>query len=189
MEDSARGWTIEVDAPGARAIFERVDRAIAATERLNRLPYADQDAIRAAWAELTDCEAQPGFRLIPPVYSDQGVNIRVGRDVFINQGCTLNDIGGIRIGDEVFIGPRVSLISSGHPVDPARRRRQIFAAPIVIERGAWLCAGATVLHGVTVGEDSVVAAGAVVTRDVPAGVVVGGVPARVLRPVRPDERP
>jgi len=83
----------------------------------------------------------------------------------------------------------VNLISSGHPVDPARRRRQIFAAPIVIERGAWLCAGATVLHGVTVGEDSVVAAGAVVTRDVPAGVVVGGVPARVLRPVRPGECP
>jgi acetyltransferase-like isoleucine patch superfamily enzyme len=117
--------------------------------------------------------------LIPPVYSDQGVNIRVGRNVFINHNCTLNDIGGITIGDEVFIGPRI---------DPAFRRRQIVAAPIAIERGVWLCTGATVLHGVTVGEDSVVAAGAVVTRDVPAGVVVGGVPARVLRSVRPEDR-
>jgi acetyltransferase-like isoleucine patch superfamily enzyme len=188
MHDAALGWSMEVRAPEARPIFEQVNRAIALTERLNRLPYADQDAIRAAWAELTGTEIDATFRLIPPVYCDQGVNIRLGRNVFINQGCTLNDIGDITIGDEVFIGPRVSLITSGHPVDPALRRRQIVAAPIVIERGVWLCTGATVLHGVTVGEDSVVAAGAVVTRDVPSGVVVGGVPARVLRSVWPDER-
>src|SRR3954453_19261841 len=177
----ADGWSMEVRAPEARPIFERVERAIALTERLNRLPYADQDAIRAAWAELTHTEVDPTFRLVPPVYSDQGVNIRVGRDVFINHNCILNDIGGITIGDEVFLGPRVSLISSGHPIDPAFRRRRITAAPITIERGVWLCAGATVLHGVTVGENSVVAAGAVVTHDVPPGVVVGGVPGRVLR--------
>ncbi len=188
MDEGARGWSMEVRAPEARPVFERVGRAIALTERLNRLPYADQDAIRAAWAELTNAAIDPTFRLIPPVYSDQGVNIRVGRDVFINHDCTLNDIGGITIGDEVLIGPRVSLITSGHPVDPALRRRRIVAAPIAIERGVWLCAGATVLHGVTVGEDSVVAAGAVVTRDVPAGVVVAGVPARVLRSVTPDDR-
>jgi acetyltransferase-like isoleucine patch superfamily enzyme len=181
------GWSMDVRSPEARPIFERVGVAIARTERLNRLPYADQDAIRAAWAELTATEPDPTFRLIPPVYSDQGVNIRVGRDIFVNQNCTLNDIGGITIGDEVFVGPGVSLISSGHPVDPARRRSEITAAPIVIERGVWLCAGATVLQGVTVGEGSVVAAGAVVTRDVPAGVVAAGVPARVLRPVRPEE--
>jgi acetyltransferase-like isoleucine patch superfamily enzyme len=179
---------MDVRAPEARAIFEQVNRAIALTEQLNRLAYADQDAIRAAWAQLTNSELDPTFRLIPPVYSDQVVNICVGRDVFINHNCTLNDIGGITIGDEVFIAPRVSLITSGHPLDPACRRRQITAAPIVIKRGVWVCTGATVLHGVTVGEDSVVAAGAVVTRDVPAGVVVGGVPARVLRQVRPDDR-
>jgi acetyltransferase-like isoleucine patch superfamily enzyme len=188
MNVPARGWSMEVRAPEARPVFDRVNSAIAITERLNRLPYADQDAIRAAWAELTDSEIDPTFRLIPPVYSDQGINIRVGRNVFINQNCTLNDIGGITIGDEVFIGPRVSLISSGHPVDPAFRRSHIVAGPIAIESGAWLCAGATVLHGVTIGEGSVVAAGAVVTRDVPAGVLVGGTPARVLRSVSPDER-
>ena len=179
---------MDVRAPEARPVFDQVGRAIARTERLNRLPYADQDAIRAAWAELTNSDVDPTFRLIPPVYSDQGVNIRVGRDVFINHSCTLSDIGGITIGDEVLIASRVSLITSGHPIDPDARRRQIVAAPIVIERGVWLCTGATVLHGVTVGEDSVVAAGAVVTRDVPAGVLVAGVPARVLRPVRPDDR-
>jgi acetyltransferase-like isoleucine patch superfamily enzyme len=188
MDDGGRGWSMDVRAPEARAVFDQVNRAIEMCERLNRIPYADQDAIRAAWAELTNTEIDPTFRLIPPVYSDLGINIRVGRDVFINQNCTLSDIGGITIGDEVFIASRVSLITSGHPVDPAFRRRQITAAPIVIERGVWICTGATVLHGVTVGEDSVVAAGAVVTSDVPAGVVVGGVPARVLRSVRPDDR-
>ncbi len=180
---------LDVRASETRPIFDQVPRAIAQTERLNRLPYADQDAIRAAWAELTRSEPDPTFRLIPPVYSDQGINIRLGRNVFINQNCTLNDIGGITIGDDVFIGPRVSLISSGHPTDPARRRSHITAGPIVIGRGVWLCAGATVLHDVTVGADSVVAAGAV-TRDVPAGVVVGGVPARILRDVAADvDRP
>src|SRR3954467_9626350 len=105
MDDRADGWSMEVRAPEARRIFERVNRAIAIAERLNRLPYADQDAIRAAWAELTGTQVDATFRLIPPVYSDQGVNIRVGRDVFVNHSCTLNDIGGITIGDEVFVGP------------------------------------------------------------------------------------
>jgi acetyltransferase-like isoleucine patch superfamily enzyme len=188
MGGADRGWAMDVRAPEARQIFEQVPRAIALTERLNRLPYSDQDGIREVWAQLTGSPPDPTFRLIPPAYSDQGVNIRIGRNVFINQNCTLNDIGGITIGDEVFIGPRVSLISSGHPIDPEFRRSQITAGPIVIERGVWLCAGATVLQDVTVGADSVVAAGAVVTRDVPTSVVVGGVPARVLRSVRPDDR-
>src|SRR4051794_2251007 len=100
MEDAARGWSLEVRAAEARPIFDRVGSAIAITERLNRLPYADQDGIRAAWAELTNSAVDPTFRLIPPVYSDQGINICLGRDVFINQNCTLNDIGGITIGDE-----------------------------------------------------------------------------------------
>jgi hypothetical protein len=82
-----------------------------------------------------------------------------------------------------MIGPRVSLLTSGHPLDPGRRRRQIVAAPIVIERGAWIGAGATVLQGVTVGSDAVVAAGAVVTRDVPPRTLVAGVPAQVLRKI------
>lgn len=82
-----------------------------------------------------------------------------------------------------MLGPNVQLISSGHPTDPLRRRREITAAPIVIEPGVWVGAGATVLHGGTVGEDAVIAAGAVVTRDVPARTVVAGVPARRLRDV------
>ena len=173
----------------SRALYGRVQRAVGLTERLNRIAYADREALRAAWNELTGADVDEAFHLIPPLYSDHGLNIRVGRKVFINQACVLNDIGGIDIGDDVMIGPRVSLLTSGHPLDPERRRRQIVAAPIVIERGVWLGAGATVLQGVTVGADAVVAAGAVVSRDVPPRTLVAGVPARVVREIAAGEGP
>jgi acetyltransferase-like isoleucine patch superfamily enzyme len=181
--------SIHGGTPESRDLSGRIQRAIGLTERLNRIPFAERDAIRQAWSELTGTTVDATFSLIPPVYSDHGLSIRVGRNVFINQGCTLNDIGGIEIGDDVMIGPRVSLITSGHPLDPNQRRKQIVAAPIVIHRNVWLGAGAMVLQGVTVGEDSVVAAGAVVTRDVPPGTLVAGVPAQVLRPMSADDRP
>lgn len=165
----------------SQALQARIRTAIERCERLNRLAYGDAGAVRAAWSELTGQAVDESFRLIPPVRSDHGLNIRVGRKVFINHGCTLNDIGGIDIGDEVLLGPNVSLLTSGHPVEPAQRTRRITAAPIVIGRNVWVAAGATVLQGVTVGADSVVAAGAVVTRDVPAATLVAGVPARVVR--------
>jgi acetyltransferase-like isoleucine patch superfamily enzyme len=184
----AEVW-IHGGTPESRDLSGRIQRAIGLTERLNRIPFAERDAIRQAWSELTGTTVDATFSLIPPVYSDHGLSIRVGRNVFINQGCTLNDIGGIEIGDDVMIGPRVSLITSGHPLDPKQRRKQIVAAPIVIQRNVWLGAGAMVLQGVTVGEDSVVAAGAVVTRDVPPGTLVAGVPAQVLRPMSADDRP
>ena len=181
--------SFDAGTPESRELYGRIQRAIGLTERLNRIPLAEADAIRAAWSELTGVAVDPTFSLIPPVYSELGLNIRVGRNVFVNQGCTLNDIGGIEIGDDVLIGPGVRLISSGHPLDPARRRRRIVGAPIVVGRNVWLAAGATVLQGVTVGEDSVVAAGAVVTRDVPPATLVAGVPARVVRPIGADDRP
>lgn len=164
-------------------MYAGVQRAIRLTEQLNRIPYDDRDALREAWIELTGVPVDATFHLIPPLYSDHGLNIRVGRNVFINQACILNDIGGIEIADDVMIAPRVSLLTAGHPLDPERRRRQVVAAPIVIERNVWLGAGATILQGVTVGQDAVVAAGAVVTHDVPPRTLVAGVPAQVLREI------
>src|SRR3954471_5725470 len=141
-EISVHGGTQE-----SRDLYGRIQRAIALTERLNRIPFAEPEAIREAWSELTGAPVDPTFSLIPPVYSEHGLSIRVGRNVFVNQGCTLNDIGGIEIGDDVLIGPRVSLISSGHPLDPTQRRRQIVAAPIVIQRNVWLPGRAPALGG------------------------------------------
>lgn len=121
--------------------------------------------------------------LAPPFYTTGGADITIGRDVFINQNCTMYDLGGIEIGDEVMIGPNVNLITSGHPVAPSQRRSAVVAAPIKIGRNVWIGAGATIIGGVTIGEHSVVAAGSVVTRDVPPNTLVGGNPAKRIRSI------
>jgi acetyltransferase-like isoleucine patch superfamily enzyme len=122
----------------------------------------------------------PSFWLLPPFYTDFGKNIRVGRNVFINHACEFMDRGGITIGDDVLIGPKVNLVTINHPLDPATRR-STYCAPIHIKKGAWLGASVSVMPGVTIGENAVVAANAVVTSDVPDGAVAGGIPARVIR--------
>jgi acetyltransferase-like isoleucine patch superfamily enzyme len=121
--------------------------------------------------------------LIPPFYTTGGVDIRVGHNVFVNQNCTFYDLGGLDIADDVMIGPNVSIITSGHPIEPSQRRACVIAKPIVIERNAWIGAGATIIGGVTISENSVVAAGSVVTKDVPPNTLVGGNPARVIRSI------
>ncbi|MSW51761.1 MAG: sugar O-acetyltransferase [Actinobacteria bacterium] len=166
-----------------RRTIDGVGRAFACCEALNRLPYADQDGIRRAWAELTGRRTPARLRLVPPLHSDHGLGLRVGSDVFVNHGCTLNDMGGIEVGDRTMLGPNVSLLTSGHPLPVAERRDGIVVAPIRVGADVWIGAGATVLGGVDVGDGAVVAAGAVVTRDVPPGTLVAGVPARVVRDV------
>ncbi len=162
-------------------MYADIQRAWKLTHRLNALVPGDFDAMRAALGELTGQELDASVRVLPPFHTDVGYNVRFGRNVFVNHGCTAMDLGGIDIGDDVMIGPNVHLISSGHPLDPAIRRSQITTAPIRIGRGVWIAAGAMVLQGVAVGDDAVVAAGAVVTKDVPPRTLVAGVPARVVR--------
>lgn len=160
-----------------------IRRAMVLTARLNRLTYDDADEVRALFSELIGHAVDDGFLLIPPFYTTGGPNMRVGRNVFINQNCTFYDLGGIDIADDVMIGPNVSLITSGHPTHPAERRDGVVAKPIVVERNVWIAAGAIVIGGVTIGENAVVAAGAVVTKDVPPNTLVGGNPARVIRSI------
>ena len=158
-------------------------RAMAITAAMNRLTFNDADEVRALFSELIGKKVDDSVLLIPPFYTTGGVDIRVGRNVFINQNCTFYDLGGLDIADDVMIGPNVSLITSGHPIAPSRRRDGVIAKPIAIGRNVWIAAGATVIGGVTVGENSVVAAGSVVTRNVPPNTLVGGNPARVIRSI------
>jgi acetyltransferase-like isoleucine patch superfamily enzyme len=181
MPNHDRTMFIQRRTPESVAMVTNVRRAMAITPVLNRLTYADAEEIRAVFGDLIGTPVDDGFMLIPPFYTTHGIDIRVGRNVFINQNCTIYDLGGVDIGDDVMIGPNVSIITSGHPLEPSRRRSGVTAAPIVIGRNVWIAAGATIIGGVTVGENSVVAAGAVVTRDVPPNVLVAGVPATVIR--------
>ncbi|WP_161815498.1 sugar O-acetyltransferase [Steroidobacter agaridevorans] len=172
--------------PESAAMVANTKRAMAITARLNRLTFNDAGEVRTLFSELIGQQVDESLLLIPPFYTAHGNEIRVGRNVFINQNCTFYDLGGLDIADEVMIGPNVSIITTGHPLEPSQRRAVTIGKPIVIERNAWIATGATIIGGVTVGENSVVAAGSVVTKDVPPNTLVGGNPARVIRPVGDD---
>jgi acetyltransferase-like isoleucine patch superfamily enzyme len=181
MPNDERTKVIHRRTPESAAMLANVKRAMAITAKLNRLTFNDADEIRALFSELTGKKVDESFMLIPPFYTSGGDEIRVGRNVFVNQNCTFYDLGGLDIADEVMIGPNVSLITAGHPLEPSQRRAATLGRPIVIERNVWIAAGATIIGGVTVGENSVVAAGSVVTKNVPPNTLVGGNPARVIR--------
>ncbi|NTX32447.1 sugar O-acetyltransferase [Burkholderia pyrrocinia] len=183
MANDDRTTIIPRRTPQSAAMVAEVKRAMAITARLNRLTFDDVADVRASFSELIGTQVDDGFVLIPPFHATGGAGMKIGRNVFVNQNCTFYDLGGLAIGDDVMIGPNVSLITSGHPVEPSRRRDFVVAKPIAIERNVWIGAGATIIGGVTVGENSVVAAGAVVTKDVPPNTLVGGNPATVIRSI------
>lgn len=183
MANDDRTTIIPGRTPASAAMVAEIKRAMAIAARINRLTFDDAAEVRALFGELIGTPVDDGFVLIPPFHATGGTGMKLGRNVFVNQNCTFYDLGGLAIGDDVMIGPNVSLITSGHPVAPSRRRDFVVAKPIVIERNVWIGAGATIVGGVTVGENSVVAAGAVVTRDVAPNVLVGGNPAAVIRSI------
>ena len=118
---------IHSKTPDSAAMLANVKRAMAITARLNRLTFDDADKIRALFSQLIGKEVDESFLLIPPFYTAGGDEIRVGRHVFINQNCTFYDLGGLDIADDVMIGPNVSIITTGHPLNPRS------AAPLQLE--------------------------------------------------------
>lgn len=175
------GKLIETRSPQFRELFERVKLATRLSSKLSQFSLDDHEAIRAAFEELIGKPVGDPFYLIPPFYTDYGLNITVGRACFIGHECAFTGHAAIDIADEVMIAHKVNLVTAGHPLKPDERRRYLTAAPIRIEHNVWIGAAATVLPGVTIGADAVVAAGAVVTHDVPPATLVAGVPAKVIR--------
>jgi len=144
--------------------------------------YHEPAELRRLFSELTGRPVDGSFCLFPPFYTDCGKNITVGKNVFINSGCRFQDQGGIIIGDNAFIGHNAVLATLDHGLSPSDRS-SMYPARIVIGENVWLGANVTVLKGVTIGDNAVVAAGAVITQDVPANMVVGGVPAKAIKSV------
>lgn len=130
----------------------------------------------------TGQEIDETFGLFPPFYTDRGKNMHIGKHVFINAGCKFQDQGGIYIGDGALIGHNAVLATLNHNPDP-EKRQNLLPAPIHIGKNVWIGANVTVLPGVTIGDDAIVAAGAVVTRNVEAKTVVAGVPAKLIKRV------
>lgn len=141
---------------------------------------ADLNEIRKLLSEIIGSTIDSTTVVFPPFQINYGKNTKIGKNVFINFDCTFLDLGGITIDDNAMIAPKVSLLSEGHPISP-EERRSLTAKPIHIKQNAWIGANATILQGVTIGENSVVAAGAVVSSDVSDNTVVGGIPAKTIR--------
>lgn len=162
-------------------MFEQVKVATRISSKLNTYCLDEAELIQKTFEELIGGPVGDAFTLIPPFYADHGLNIAIGRSVFIGAGCAFTGHAPITIADQVMIAHKVNLVTAGHPVEPDLRRSYITAAPITLERSVWIGSAATILQGVTVGVDSVVAAGAVVTNNVPPATVVAGVPATVIK--------
>ncbi|WP_411346888.1 sugar O-acetyltransferase [Paenibacillus sp. WLX1005] len=148
--------------------------------------YHSREQIVDLFSELTGTTVDPSFMCFPPFYTDFGKHITIGKDVFFNTGCSFQDRGGITIGDGTMIGMNVTIATLNHGL-PLATRNTTFAAPVVIGKQVWIGSGATILPGVTIGDHSVVAAGAVVTRDVPPDSVVAGVPAKFIRSIDEEQ--
>ncbi|PAX82885.1 transferase [Streptomyces albidoflavus] len=170
-----------VRTPEFVRVAERIAHVTALTSRLNVLPFDDEAGRAALLTEILGRPLPATATLYPPFHTDHGLRIDVGEHVFVNQGCTFFDQGGIRLGHGVLIGPRTSLISSDHPLAASERADYITRAPVTVEAGAWLGAAVTVLPGVTIGRGAVVGAGSVVTKDVPPHTLVTGEAASVRK--------
>jgi acetyltransferase-like isoleucine patch superfamily enzyme len=140
----------------------------------------DNEQVNRVVNELINKPVDETLFLIPPFYTDFGYNIQIGHNVFVNHACTFMDRGGIMLEDNVLIGSKVNLITTNHPTEPGQRGSTV-SLPIVLKQGAWIGANVTVMPGVTIGENAIVGAGAVVTKDVAANTIVAGVPARVVK--------
>lgn len=171
------------DYPLLYAEFEKTMKLVA---QLNSTYHTPKE-IRSLLGQIWGCKLDDTVRMFPPFHTAFGKFTKVGKGVFINFGCTFLDRGGITIEDDVFIGPGVQLITENHPEQP-ELRHNVYAKPIVLGKGAWIGAGAIVLPGISVGKNSIVAAGSIVTKDVPDDTIVAGNPARVLRKIRSEAR-
>lgn len=140
------------------------------------------DEMRERLTEIIGKPIDKSTTVFVPFFTNFGKHIKLGKNIFINHACTFLDLGGITIEDDVQIGPKVNLITENHPVDP-NKRKNLDLKSIHIKRNVWIGAAATILPGVTIGENSIVAAGAVVNKDVPANTIVGGIPAKKLREI------
>jgi maltose O-acetyltransferase len=168
---------IQADAARGHALMERFNATLASEPEL-------RDRL------LRELLGEVGESVVvrPPLWIDYGSNITIGAGTFVNYDCVMLDVAPIRIGAACQVATRVQLLTATHPIDPEPRRAGWeSAAPIVIGDNVWLGGGAIVCPGVTIGDDTVVGAGAVVTRDLPAGVVAVGAPARALREIGSED--
>lgn len=179
FEKLLAGETIQPNDPQIGRLREEAFAVKAFLTQMNN--SSNPEEITQILSRILDKEVQD-VTVFTPIYINYGKHITIGKNVFINFDCTFLALGGITIEDDVLIGPKVSLITENHPLNP-QERKGLIGKPIHIKKKAWIGANATILPGVTIGENSVVAAGAVVTKDVPDNTIVGGIPAKFIKEI------
>ncbi|GAB3754193.1 sugar O-acetyltransferase [Zhihengliuella somnathii] len=177
------GQTITGGSPLHEVMHHASQEALRITAELNAA-YHSPARIRVLLSELTGTPVDDTVTVFPPLSTDFGKNLRIGKRVFINAGCRFQDQGGITVGDDCLIGHNVVLATLNHDLDPSHRG-DLHPAPIVLGRNVWIGANATILPGVTVGDNAVIGAGSLVNKSIPANAVAVGTPAKVIRSVTP----
>ncbi|MDQ0230951.1 sugar O-acetyltransferase [Metabacillus malikii] len=180
-----RGEAVEGGSEMHQVMHKVSQEALKLTAELNGHYHTPQE-VQELFSRLIGKSVDKTFAMFPPFYTDCGKNINVGKNVFINSGCRFQDQGGITIGDGVLIGHNVVLATLNHDIDP-KKRGTMHPAPITIGNDVWIGANATVVPGVNIGDGAIIAAGAVVTEDVPPNVIVGGVPAKMLKKIEASQ--
>lgn len=178
LERDKNGEPVSVDDPEYPKIKAIILNAYRLTQEMNT-QILDFAGTRKYFSALTGQKVSDDFTLWTPFYTDFGKNIRVGKNVFINHACTFMDRGGITIGNDVFIGPKVCLITENHGICP-KERRTLTSKSITICDNVWIGTGAIILAGVHIGRNAIIGAGSVVTHDVPENTVVAGNPAKII---------
>ena len=186
LEEMKPGFTVPGGSDAHLVMHEMSQKALQITMELNNKYHTHEEIIQLM-SELTGHEIDDSFGMFPPFYTDCGRNIHIGKNVFINAGCKFQDQGGIYIGDGALIGHNAVLATINHMEDPALRGGMIFH-PFHIGKNVRLGANVTVLPGVTIGDGAIIAAGAVVTNDVPANMIAAGVPAKVIREGKTEDK-
>lgn len=178
FERDRSGEEVSMSDPEFYKIYDVIHETMAKLQNMNTSVTTPEE-VRAVIADITGTEPDDTLTLFPPFYLDFGRNLRIGKNVLIQQCCTFMDRCGITIGDGTFIAPKVNLITINHPADPSKRDCT-YGAPIVIGKNVWIGIASTVLPGVTIGDNSIVGANSVVTHDVPPNTIVAGSPARKI---------
>lgn len=200
-QETISEWTRMVTGrlynPTNEEIQKQHTHGMANCDKFNRIPLRRTKAKRRALERLIPDAGPNGLEVFAPFYCEYGVNIHVGKECFINYNCTFLDVSPITLGNGVWIGPNVTLATPNHPFLAEERLNADYpdghhdleySAPITIKDGCWICSSSTICGGVTIGENSIVAAGSVVLRDVPPNSIVAGVPAKVLRKIDENDR-
>lgn len=170
------------------AVMEEQLKAKRAVRRYNEcMPFDPEEGTRRL--EEAGIKHKGDLYFEPPFHCEYGTHIEVGENFYANAYCTMLDVAKITIGDDVLFGPSVSLYTAGHPIHPdSRKSGYEFGIPITIGDRVWIGGSCVILPGVTIGSDTVIAAGSVVTKDIPSGVVAAGNPCRVLREITEADR-